>query len=186
MQAARGASLSDADTQAPRPSRNRRTLLLACVAASVYAVDQITKYLVVAHLEGRRTITVVPSVVHLEVTRNPGAAFSIGTGMTVLLSVVAAVVVVVIVRSARRLASLPWAVGLGLLLGGALGNLTDRVLRAPGPLRGHVVDFIAFPSFPVFNAADCAVVTGAALVALLSATGHQIDGTRLRSGDERG
>jgi signal peptidase II len=105
--------------------------------------------------------------------RNPGAAFSIAGGATVLFTLVALGIVAVIVRTARRLRSRAWAVTLGLLLGGALGNLADRLLRAPGPLRGHVVDFVDLQwhgrsVWPVFNVADAAIVTGALLAVLLS------------------
>jgi signal peptidase II len=105
--------------------------------------------------------------------RNPGAAFSLAGGATVLFTIVAAGVVVVIVRTARRLGRTAWAVTLGLLLGGALGNLADRVLRDPGPLRGHVVDFVDLQwhgrsVWPVFNVADMAIVTGGLLALLLS------------------
>jgi len=105
--------------------------------------------------------------------RNPGAAFSIAGGATVLFTLVAAVVVAVIVRTATRLTSTPWAVALGLLLGGALGNLTDRLLRDPGPLRGHVVDFVDLQwhgrsVWPVFNLADSAIVVGGLLAFYLS------------------
>ncbi len=85
-------------------------------------------------------------ILQLRLVRNPGAAFSFATDMTVVLTVVAAIVVVVILRLSRRLTSVPWAVALGGLLGGALGNLIDRALREPAPLRGHVVDFLELPT----------------------------------------
>jgi signal peptidase II len=112
-------------------------------------------------------------LVVLHEQRNPGAAFSIAGGATVLFTLVALGIVAVIVRTARRLRSRAWAVTLGLLLGGALGNLADRLLRAPGPLRGHVVDFVDLQwhgrsVWPVFNVADAAIVTGALLAVLLS------------------
>jgi signal peptidase II len=87
-------------------------------------------------------------------------------------------VIVVIVRTARRLGSTGWAVSLGLLLGGATGNLVDRIFRAPGPGRGAVVDFIDFRVWPVFNLADSAIVVGGLLAVVLSMRGVELDGTR--------
>ena len=117
--------------------------------------DVISKQLVVAHLSNRGAVTVIPSVLDLELTRNAGAAFGFAAGATIIFSVVAAAVVVL--HRARRpasSASTGWAWALGLLLGGALGNLGDRLFRAPGPLRGHVVDWIHLHHWPVFNLAD--------------------------------
>ena len=113
----------------------------------------------------------------------PGAAFSLATGYTWLLTLIAIAVVVVIVRVARRLRSTGWAVALGLVLGGALGNLTDRIFRAPGPLRGHVVDIVSLFApdgsvWPVFNVADSAIVCGGVLLVLLALLGRELDGTR--------
>src|SRR5439155_12032528 len=105
-----------------------------------------------------------------------GAAFSVGTGATVLFTAVAVAVVAVILRTAKRLHSVGWAVCLGLLLGGALGNLVDRLFRAPGPLRGEVVDWIQLPHWPVFNLADSAIVIGGCVAVLLSSRGISIDG----------
>jgi signal peptidase II len=101
--------------------------------------------------------------------------------MTIVFTVIALAVVVAIVRTARKLHSLPWAVTLGLLLGGAVGNLTDRIFRWPAPFQGHVVDFIqVFPvtRFPVFNLADSGIVCGGILAVFLAWRGYQIDGTR--------
>ncbi len=179
MQTAPGASLSDAD---PTSSPARRGLLavLALVALGVYAIDQVTKALAVARLEPDRAVPLVGGLLQLQLIRNPGAAFSFATGMTWVLTVVALVVVVVVVRSARRIGSLPWAVALGLLLGGAVGNLTDRLLRAPGVGRGHVVDFIAYGHLFIGNLADVAIVVAAVLVVLLGVRGRALDGTRTR------
>ncbi|WP_405084630.1 signal peptidase II [Microbispora sp. NBC_01389] len=179
MQAAGGAPLSGADPA--RPNRARRIALLVVVATVIYALDQVSKFLVVRFLEHEEPLTVVPGALVLTVIRNAGAAFSIGTGMTIVFTVIALTVVVAIVRTARQLRSLPWAITLGLLLGGAVGNLTDRIFRSPAPFQGHVVDFIqAFPvtRFPVFNVADSAIVCGGALAVFLAWRGYQIDGTR--------
>ena len=114
----------------------------------------------------------------LQVLRNSGAAFSIGTSMTIVFTLIAVGVILFILRTSRRLRSLPWAVTLGLLLGGATGNLTDRLLRSPGLLRGDVVDWIQLPHWPVFNVADSAIVCGGVLAVLLAARGIRLDGTR--------
>ncbi|GII53955.1 hypothetical protein Pth03_23440 [Planotetraspora thailandica] len=179
VQAAGGAPLSgEPDAQ---PVRARRIALLVAVAAVVYVLDVVSKLLVVEFLEHKAPVTVIPGALVLNVIRNPGAAFSIGTGMTIVFTVIAVGVVVAILRTARQLRSLPWAITLGLLLGGAVGNLTDRIFRSPAPFQGHVVDFLqAFPvtGFPVFNLADSAIVCGGILAVLLAWRGFQIDGTR--------
>ncbi|WP_433413390.1 signal peptidase II [Microtetraspora malaysiensis] len=189
VQAAGGAPLSD-QTDAGTAGgavRARRIALLGVVAVLVYALDLVTKTLVVTFLEGEEPVEVIPDVLLLNVIRNSGAAFSIGTGMTIVFTVIALGVVGAILRTARQLRSLPWAITLGLLLGGALGNLTDRIFRAPAPLQGHVVDFLqVFPAtrFPVFNLADSAIVCGGILAVLLAWRGYQVDGTR-QTGDEQ-
>ena len=178
MQAARGAAVAAEAPSAIARHRHRHAILLAATAAVVLLADILTKVLVVAKLSDRPPVTVIPHVLHLELTRNAGAAFSVGTGATVLFTAVAVAVVVVIVRSASSLASTGWAMSLGLLLGGALGNLSDRIFRAPGPFRGHVVDWVELPHWPVFNVADSAIVIGGVLAVLLSARGIEMDGTR--------
>jgi signal peptidase II len=132
---------------------------------------------------------VLDGLVYLQVIRNPGAAFGMVTGMTWLLTLIAAAVVVAIVRVSGRLRSRGWAVALGLVLGGALGNLSDRLLRYPGIFRGWVVDMVSVLApngevWPVFNAADAAICTGGALLVLLALLGIELDGTRTRR--ERG
>jgi signal peptidase II len=123
----------------------------------------------------------------LRLVRNPGAAFGLAEGYTVVLSIIALGVAAVVIRLSRRLASTPWAVAFGLLLGGALGNLSDRVFREPGFLRGHVVDFLALPHWPVFNIADSSICVAAALIILMALRGRRWDGTieRASGGDER-
>ncbi|WP_322752318.1 signal peptidase II [Frankia sp. Cas3] len=151
---------------------------------AVVTVDVITKIVVVAHLSDRAPIDLVPGVLDLRLTRNPGAAFSLAGGATVLFSLVAVAVVAVIARTARTLKSTPWAIVLGLLLGGALGNLTDRIFRAPAPLRGHVVDWIHLHHWPVFNVADSAIVIGGILAVILGARGIGLDGQRATDAGE--
>ena len=98
--------------------------------------------------------------------------------MTIVFTVIAVGVVVYILRAARNLRSVGWAITLGLLLGGATGNLVDRIFRAPGLFRGHVVDWIELPHWPVFNLADSSIVCGGVLVVLLALRGVRLDGTR--------
>ncbi|MCC3769782.1 signal peptidase II [Streptomyces sp. UNOC14_S4] len=155
----------------------RRIAVLLGVAAFAYVLDLVSKLLVVAYLEHHDPIEVIGTWLQLEVQRNRGAAFSIGEAMTIVFTFIAAVVIVVIARIARKLYSLPWAIALGLLLGGALGNLTDRIFRSPGNLQGGVVDFIAPANFAVFNLADSAIVCGGFLIVILSFRGLDPDGT---------
>jgi signal peptidase II len=155
--------------------------LLLAVAAAVFVVDLVSKTIVVATLSNRQPIRLLGGLLTLRVLRNSGAAFSIGTSMTLLFTLIAVAVIIAILRASRRLRSLPWAITLGLLLGGASGNLGDRLLRSPGPLRGHVVDWIQVPHWPVFNVADSAIVCGGILAVLLAARGIGLDGARDRS-----
>ncbi|MFG2608226.1 signal peptidase II [Streptomyces sp. NPDC048514] len=160
-----------------RTGRGRRIAVLFAVAAFAYAVDLISKLLVVAKLEHHAPIQVVGDWLELHAIRNPGAAFGFGAAFTIIFTLIAAAVIVVIIRLARKLYSFPWAIALGLLLGGALGNLTDRIFRAPGIFEGEVVDFIAPKGFAVFNLADSAIVCGGILIVLLSFRGLDPDGT---------
>jgi signal peptidase II len=164
-----------------RPSRRLLALLFG-MAVLVLALDIITKSLVVANLDGQPPLKLLGGLVYLDVIRNSGAAFSLATGLTWLLALLAIVVVAAIGWLAPKLRSTGWAVGLGLVLGGASGNLVDRLFRAPGPLLGQVVDFISVfaPNgevFAVFNVADSSIVCGGILVVLLSVLGREYDGT---------
>lgn len=173
LQAARGASLTPTDPAADRataPSASRPVGLLASAALATVALDVATKVWVVERLR-EDTIRLFGGGLLLRQSRNPGAAFGIAGGATVLFSVIAAVVIAVIVRTAPRLRSNGWALALGLILGGATGNLVDRVLRAPGPFRGAVVDFIDLQVWPSFNVADSGIVVGGLIAALLSLRG---------------
>lgn len=151
--------------------------MLVGVAALAFVLDLVSKLIVVAQLENHAPIQVLGTLLQLDVIRNKGAAFGIGEALTIVLSVIAVVVIVVIARIARKLYSAPWAVALGLLLGGAFGNLTDRIFRSPGVFRGAVVDFIAPSHFAVFNLADSAIVCGGILIVILSFRGLDPDGT---------
>ena len=172
MQATRGAAVA---ATAPTRHPPRRTALLLLTAAVVLVADVVSKVVVVATMKPGEQVDLLGHVLRLTLTRNGGAAFSVGTSATILFTVVAAGVVVVIARQARRLTSSGWAVTLGLLLGGALGNLCDRLLRSPAPLRGHVVDWIELPHWPVFNLADSAIVIGGCLAVLLASRGTPLD-----------
>ncbi|GEE03318.1 hypothetical protein nbrc107696_37640 [Gordonia spumicola] len=163
----------------PGRSTARTVTLLALVAVTVYLLDLLTKVLVVAFLTPYEPVRVIGDVVTFTLIRNSGAAFSMATGYTWVLTFVALAVVLGIVRYASKLVSTGWVIGLGLVLGGAIGNLTDRMFRSPGPLRGHVVDFIKVGDWwPTFNVADSAVVCGAILLVVLTLLGYDYDGTR--------
>jgi signal peptidase II len=187
----RGSDSVTDDARAKAALPKRRIGLLAIVAVLAYAVDLMTKAIVTATLEGEPPARILGGAVYLQLLRNPNAAFGMDLGGTWILAAVAIVVVVGIIWFARKLRSVGWAVGLGLILAGALGNLTDRIFRAPGPFHGHVVDFISVfgpygEYFPVFNAADSAITIGAVLIVVLALLGRDHDGNtaRERSGDE--
>lgn len=149
-------------------------MLLVVIALTVLVVDQITKILAVRHLDGAGYVPLLGEYFGLRLVYNPGAAFSFATGMTWIFAVITVGVVVVIARLAPRIASTRWAVVLGLLLGGALGNLLDRLFREPGPLRGHVVDFLSYYTFFVGNVADIAIVVAAIGMMWLTLRGVEI------------
>ncbi|ARU52878.1 signal peptidase II [Cellulosimicrobium cellulans] len=175
---------TEAGTAAQGP---RRVLVVWTVvlAVLVLALDQLTKWWAESSLTlGDDTIPLLGSLLGLRLIYNPGAALSIATGMTWLLTIVVVAVVVVIVRMVSRIGSRAWAVALGLLLGGALGNLVDRFFREPGFARGHVVDFIAYANWFVGNVADIAIVGAAVMIAVLSVLGIGLDGTR-HGGDDK-
>ena len=166
------------------PPSRRRTLFLALAAIAVvtYVADQVSKAWAVRTLTDEPPRSLIGTVLQLDLIRNPGAAFSVGTGSTWVLTLIAVVVLVVIVRTSRRLGSTGWAWALGLLLGGALGNLTDRIVREPGLGQGHVVDFINYNGWFIGNVADIAIVSAAVLIGLLAVTGRGVDGTREAGG----
>jgi signal peptidase II len=187
LQTARGKALTSVQAgRRPRQQRSRRVGLLIAVACAVYAADVISKVAVVAILSHHPPVRLLGGLLTLLVLRNSGAAFSVGTSMTIVFTLIAAGVIIFILRASRRLRSTPWAVTLGLLLGGAMGNLTDRLLRAPGAFRGEVVDWIQVPHWPVFNVADSAIVCGGALAVLLAARGLRLDGPPASPAGESG
>jgi signal peptidase II len=147
--------------------RSKRALALYGTAAAVLALDQLTKHLVVSNLAGRPPVDLVGDVVQLRYTTNSGGAFSLLTGAPLFFGIMAMVIIGGIVYTSRRAQPLSMLVILGLILGGALGNLTDRLLRGDALLRGEVVDFIKVGIWPVFNLADSCVVVGGILLAIL-------------------
>jgi signal peptidase II len=168
-----------AEAGTPLTSRRpRRTFLVLGIAALWIVLDQLTKMWAERALTQGEPVQVVGDLLRLHLIYNSGAAFSLGTGSTGVLTILASVIVVAIIWQALKVRSLAWAVALGLLLGGALGNLIDRYFRAPAPGQGHVVDFLRLPSFPIFNVADIGVTTAACLIALLALRGFHPDGTR--------
>ncbi len=149
----------------------------------VLAIDLGSKMWALAELADREPVRLLGGALYLSFARNTGAAFSLGSGYTLVLTLISVTVVGVIIRFASKLRSLPWGVSLGLILGGATGNLVDRFFRDPGFLRGAVIDFFSLfdpygQVWPIFNVADMALVTGVALAVLLELTGRRIDGTR--------
>ncbi|MEV1144859.1 signal peptidase II [Micromonospora sp. NPDC049799] len=167
-----------------RTPRRRAVTVLAVVALTLLAADLATKHLALVNLSDREPVRLLGGAVYLNLTRNSGAAWSIGADHTWVFPLITIGVVGWILWMALRLRSLPWAISLGLVLGGALGNLMDRIFRAPGWFVGHVVDMVSLFDpygrvWPVFNVADSALVSGVILAVLLELTGRQRDGSRV-------
>ena len=164
-----------------RRARRLSVTVLWTMAVVIVVVDQLSKQWALSALSDGQHTTLLGRALGLVLVRNPGAAFSFATGQTWIFALIASLVVVIIVRVSRNLASRSWAVALGLVLGGAVGNLIDRLLREPGFLRGHVIDFIDYGGYFVGNVADIAIVLAAAGIIVLSLGGWEIDGTRAGS-----
>ena len=143
--------------------------ILFSVAWAVWILDLATKIWAVNNLSFKSNIKVIGEFFQLTLVRNPGAAFSFATGATIFLSLFSLVVMVVVLYYSPKITSRGWAVVLGLVLGGILGNMVDRIFREPGVLRGHVIDWLQLPNFPVFNIADTAIVSAALLSMVLTA-----------------
>jgi signal peptidase II len=161
----------------------RAVTLLGVTAVAAVALDQWVKWLCTEHLTEGEPVRILGGLVYLSLLRNSGAAFSMGRSHTWVFPVISLVVIGWIFFMASRLRSAPWAVSLGLVLGGAVGNLGDRLFRAPGPFQGHVVDMISLfapyaEKFAVFNVADSCLSVGVVLAMLLELTGRQRDGLR--------
>lgn len=152
-------------------------MLLAVVALVAYAADLASKQWALVELRDG-DIPVLGDWFTFHLTFNPGAAFSTGTDFTIVFTALAMVAVVVVLWLSRRVASTGWALGLGFLLGGVSGNLTDRIVRQPEPFHGHVVDFLMLPNWPVFNIADVCINVAAGVIILQTFRGVHLDGTR--------
>jgi signal peptidase II len=182
MQDEAGAPLTAADATpsapAPVPTGGRRRLYAVMVglAALTLLLDQLTKIWALRSLTPGEAVDLLGDAIRLNLVRNPGAAFSLGDDSTWILTVVSLTIVVWVVIGARKVGNLPWAIALGLLLGGALGNLVDRFFRPPGPGRGHVVDFIDYFGWFVGNVADIAIVVAAGIIMVLAFTGTSLAG----------
>jgi signal peptidase II len=187
LQAVGGAALTPQEAVDEKPARvdtgrHRRALRwFVTVVVLVIGVDLVAKQLTTSYLANRDSVRLLGGAVYLLEVRNSGAAFSLGRNYTFIFPIVATAVTVWIIWMARRLASLPWAIALGLVLGGAWGNLGDRIFRAPGPFVGHVVDMISVfgdngERFAVFNVADASLTCGVVLAVLLEITGRRRDG----------
>ena len=164
-----------------RARRIRALTIMAAVAAVVVTADAVSKALVLGRLREHQPVPLLHGLITLDLTFNAGAAFGVGTSYTAVIALIVCGVIVYIIRTARRLRSMAWTIGLGLLLGGAIGNLADRLFRAPGPLRGQVVDWINLPHFPwTFNIADSAITCAAVLIAVLAVSNIRLDGTAAR------
>ena len=166
----------------------RALAVLGLVAALLYTADRVTKIVVVNNLVLGESVPFIGDLLRLRYVENPGAAFSLGSGTTWVFAIIATAVAVFIVVFARRIRSTAWAVVFGLLLGGTLGNLTDRLTREPGFGRGYVVDFFELWGFPaIFNIADVAIVSSMAVFIILTIRGVALDGTKhVREGDRSG
>lgn len=164
----------------------RVLIVLVLVAIAAFILDQGSKYLVVTTLKPDEVVPVLGDLLQFQFVKNPGAAFSIGNAYTWIFSILASAVTVFIVWFSRRIRSLGWAIVFGLLLGGVLGNLTDRLFREPGFGVGHVVDFLRIPLLPaIFNIADTAIVVSMGLFLILTLRGVGLDGSRpVRADDE--
>ena len=155
-------------------------MLVGVVAVLVYLADQGAKVLALSNLELNRTVPFIGELLQLHLVKNAGAAFSLGSNSTWIFAIIASLVAIGLVVFARRIRSLGWASVFGLLLGGTLGNLSDRLFREPGFGVGHVVDFLQLYGFPaIFNVADVGITSAMVLFILLTIRGVNLDGTRV-------
>lgn len=165
---------------APRPvppgHQRRLTTVLLGLALVVLVIDQGTKVWALNSLTPGEKVDLIGSFISLNLIRNPGAAFSIGDGATWILTIVSLAILGWVLIAARKVGTMAWAVALGLLLGGAVGNLGDRFFREPGPGRGHVVDFIDYFGWFIGNVADIAIVVGAGIIMVLAYRGTPVSG----------
>lgn len=184
-QQAEESASGEAVSPSARTPRFKAVTILAAIAAVVIVIDVVSKYLVTKHLTDGVSVKVVPGVIYFTLTRNGGAAFSMGTSHTFIFPLITLGVIGWIVWMGLKLRSVPWAISLGLVLGGAVGNLIDRIFRAPGVFEGHVVDFISLfnptgRGWAIFNIADSALCCGVVLAVILELTGRRRDGGRVQ------
>ena len=186
MQEARGASLTPSgETRTSPTARHRHRWIFAAVALVAFVADQLTKEWALVALADR-SIPVLGDWFTLHLVFNPGAAFGTGTRFTWVFSCLALVAMAVVLWLSRRLGSGLWTLGLGLLLGGVAGNFADRLFRPPGPMHGHVIDFLMLPNWPGFNIADVCINVAAGVIILQTFRGVNIDGTRDEAGNDAG
>lgn len=184
MSAGADSDPSTDDIRTARGTSLKRSGSLRCpafaflVALAALVIDQVTKVLAVRHLTGEAPRDLIGSLLRLNLTYNPGAAFGLGAGFTVAIAILAVLAVLVISAFVVKVRSVVWALALGLVLAGVAGNLCDRLLRDPGPLRGHVVDFLQLPHWPIFNVADMCINIGALLIVVQFARGVELGGAR--------
>ncbi|MCL6565400.1 MAG: signal peptidase II [Acidobacteriia bacterium] len=179
-------TLQEAPTRSAGRVRSARAayLVLLSAAAIIIGLDQWTKQLALDGLADSSTVRLLGGLIYLDLAFNSGAAFSFGTGFAWIFTIIAIVISAGILWFTRQVRSWPWALALGLIMGGAQGNLVDRLFREPGPFRGHVVDFIsvfapAGERFPIFNIADSALTVGVVLAIALELLAFRRDGTRV-------
>lgn len=179
VQTASGTALTIEATrrQQARDVHRSNVRLIIALATCWIALDQVTKAWAEQALRGQPPVPFVGELVQFQLVYNSGAAFSMGTGNTWVFTLLATVVVTALLWTARKVGQRGWAVALALLIGGAGGNLVDRLARAPGFGRGHVVDFLALPNFPVFNVADIGITCAACLIAYLALRGVPLEGS---------
>jgi signal peptidase II len=153
-------------------------VLFGAVGLLILFLDQLTKALALAHLTPGEPVDVIGSFLKFNLIRNSGAAFSLGAGYTPYISAIQIIVALGVIYLSRRLGSAGWAVAFGFLFGGAVGNIIDRIFREPSPFHGHVVDFLQTPHWAIFNVADMAVTSAAALLVIQTLRGIRLDGTK--------
>jgi signal peptidase II len=176
LQAAGGAAITGSESRPPR----RYWLVAAVIGVVGLGLDQAAKAVAIANLDPAHPVPLLGGLITLQLTRNSGAAFSMGEGFTIGFTVVAiAALIAVVVWALPRLRHPGWAVTAGLLLAGISGNLFDRLFREPAPFQGHVVDFIQLPYFAIVNVADICITAAAVLVLWLTMiTKVGLDGSR--------
>lgn len=152
--------------------------LFAGVGLVVLGLDQLTKVLALQHLTPGEPVNVIGELLKFNLIRNPGAAFSLGSDFTPVISTIQIVVAAGVVWLSRRLGSVGWAIAFGFLFGGAVGNIVDRIFREPSPFHGHVIDFLQTPHWAIFNVADMAVTSAAVLLVIQTLRGIKLDGTK--------